>query len=257
MYPAAAAAGHVLPLLIAATGAAHTITVHAGDNLSKLAAQHCQTAAGKPAASDWTGWYAANRAVIGADPDLIRPGQMLRPACYQAPATARRSGPAHAAASHDLVPVPGYQPRHSARRAAVRHGRTWGITYGYPNYCGDGDGDGWDIPCARLRPRPAHRKTATAAAATRQVPGRTYTRTYTGVPGSFQACVIQRESSGRANAVNPASGAGGLYGFLPSTWRSLGYSGLPENAPVWEQDQAFQREYALDGVAPWRPSDGC
>lgn len=38
--------------------------------------------------------------------------------------------------------------------------------------------------------------------------------------------MIARESGGNAQAVNPASGAGGLYQFLPGTWQSLGYSGL-------------------------------
>jgi LysM repeat protein len=75
--------------------------------------------------------------------------------------------------------------------------------------------------------------------------------------GSFQACVIQRESGGDATAVNPSSGAGGLYQFLPSTWASLGYSGLPQNAPVSEQTQAFNTLYAEDGSSPWAPSDNC
>jgi resuscitation-promoting factor RpfC len=75
--------------------------------------------------------------------------------------------------------------------------------------------------------------------------------------GSFQTCVITRESGGNASAVNPASGAGGLYGFLPSTWQSLGYSGLPENASVAEQNAAFQKEYAAAGASPWSASDGC
>jgi len=78
-----------------------------------------------------------------------------------------------------------------------------------------------------------------------------------GVPASFQACVIARESAGNARAVNPSSGAGGLYGFLPSTWASLGYSGLPEDAPVAVQDAAFAKEYAEAGTSPWQPSDDC
>jgi soluble lytic murein transglycosylase-like protein len=76
------------------------------------------------------------------------------------------------------------------------------------------------------------------------------------VPGSFQECVIARESGGDASAVNPASGAGGLYGFLPSTWASLGYSGLPEDASVAVQTQAFDKLYAEAGTTPWS-SDGC
>jgi Transglycosylase-like domain len=74
---------------------------------------------------------------------------------------------------------------------------------------------------------------------------------------AFQACVIQRESGGDPSAVNPSSGAGGLYGFLPSTWQALGHSGLPENASVAEQNQAFQHQYARSGAAAWAPFDGC
>lgn len=80
---------------------------------------------------------------------------------------------------------------------------------------------------------------------------------YYGAGGSFQQCVISRESGGSATAVNPSSGAGGLYGFLPSTWQSLGYSGLPENASVATQNQAFQKAYASEGSAPWSAFDGC
>ena len=76
-------------------------------------------------------------------------------------------------------------------------------------------------------------------------------------PGSFRSCVIQRESSGNPRAVNPSSGAGGLYGFLPSTWHGLGFSGLPENASVAEQNDAFAKEYAQSGTSAWAPYDGC
>jgi hypothetical protein len=79
----------------------------------------------------------------------------------------------------------------------------------------------------------------------------------TGGMSAFQACVIQRESGGNPSAVNPSSGAGGLYQFLPSTWQALGHSGLPENASVAEQNQAFQQQYAQSGTAAWAPYDGC
>ena len=82
------------------------------------------------------------------------------------------------------------------------------------------------------------------------------TATYSG-SGGFQSCVIQAESGGDAAAVNASSGAGGLYGFLPSTWQSLGYSGLPENASVAEQNAAFAKEYAQSGSAAWSAYDGC
>ena len=80
---------------------------------------------------------------------------------------------------------------------------------------------------------------------------------YSASSGSFQQCVIQAESGGNAGAVNASSGAGGLYGFLPSTWQALGHSGLPENASVAEQNQAYQQEYAQSGGSAWSAYDGC
>jgi hypothetical protein len=80
---------------------------------------------------------------------------------------------------------------------------------------------------------------------------------YSGAPGSFQSCVIARESGGNPGAVNASSGAGGLYQFLPSTWAALGFPGLPENASVAMQNAAFAKAYAESGTSPWAPYDGC
>jgi hypothetical protein len=80
--------------------------------------------------------------------------------------------------------------------------------------------------------------------------------TYRG-SGSMQSCIIARESGGNPRAVNPSSGAGGLYQFLPSTWQALGHSGLPENASIAEQNQAFAQEVAQGGYSAWTPYDGC
>ena len=80
---------------------------------------------------------------------------------------------------------------------------------------------------------------------------------YSAASGSFQQCVIQAESGGNPSAVNASSGAGGLYGFLPSTWQALGHSGLPQNASVAEQNQAFQQQYAQSGGSAWSAYDGC
>jgi LysM repeat protein len=79
---------------------------------------------------------------------------------------------------------------------------------------------------------------------------------YTG-SGSFQSCVIRAESNGDAGAVNGSTGAGGLYGFLPSTWQALGYSGLPEDASVAEQNAAYEKEYSESGASAWAAYDGC
>jgi hypothetical protein len=104
-------------------------------------------------------------------------------------------------------------------------------------------------------PAPAAQPASTTAAT--GAPAAQPSGSYGGVSGSFQACVIQAESGGNPAAVNPSSGAGGLYGFLPSTWQSLGFSGLPENAPVSVQNAAFAKEYALVGSSAWAPYDGC
>ena len=59
--------------------APHEVIVHRGDSLWAIAGRYLG-----PAASDseiaeaWPAWYAANRHVIGSDPDLLLPGQVLR-----------------------------------------------------------------------------------------------------------------------------------------------------------------------------------
>jgi len=78
---------------------------------------------------------------------------------------------------------------------------------------------------------------------------------------AFETCVISRESGGNPQAVNPYSGAGGLFQFLPSTWASLGYAsaypGGAQTAPASVQEDAFAKLYAEAGPSPWRPYDGC
>jgi len=110
-------------------------------------------------------------------------------------------------------------------------------------------------PSAPARGR--HAAPAAAAPAAAPAPAQTSGTVGTGGMSAFQACVIQRESGGNPAAVNPSSGAGGLYQFLPSTWAALGHSGLPENASVAEQNQAFQQEFAQSGTSAWAPFDGC
>jgi resuscitation-promoting factor RpfC len=105
-------------------------------------------------------------------------------------------------------------------------------------------------------PPPAPVTAPVAAPAAVTQPASTSTATYSGGSG-YQACVIAAESGGNPSAVNPSSGAGGLYQFLPSTWAALGHSGLPQNASVAEQNQAFQQEYAQSGTSAWSPYDGC
>jgi resuscitation-promoting factor RpfC len=114
------------------------------------------------------------------------------------------------------------------------------------------------IPVPRQAPAPAAVAAPVAAAAPAAAPAPAPAAgSYSGAAGSYQSCVIASESGGNASAVNSATGAGGLYGFLPSTWQALGYSGLPQNAPVSVQNAAFAKQYAQSGASSWSPYDGC
>ncbi len=75
--------------------------------------------------------------------------------------------------------------------------------------------------------------------------------------GSFQQCVISRESGGNSQVMN-GSGHYGLYQFSYSAWAAAG--GNPAdfgNASAAEQNQVFATAYAQDGTSPWAPYDGC
>jgi|HubBroStandDraft_5_1064220.scaffolds.fasta_scaffold00014_35 LysM repeat protein len=76
--------------------------------------------------------------------------------------------------------------------------------------------------------------------------------------GAFEQCVIRAESGGNPRAYNPST-ASGLFGFLLSTWDSLGlgYPGGAYTAPISVQEEGFDIEYARDGTSPWAPYDGC
>lgn len=60
--------------------AAAEVVVRRGDSLWVIAARHLDAGAGAAEiAAEWPRWYSANRELIGPDPDLLRPGQRLRP----------------------------------------------------------------------------------------------------------------------------------------------------------------------------------
>ena len=80
---------------------------------------------------------------------------------------------------------------------------------------------------------------------------------YSGAAGSFQQCVIQRESGGNSQVMN-SSGHYGLYQFSQSAWDAAG--GNPADfghASAAEQNQVFSSAYAKWGTSPWAPYDGC
>lgn len=53
------------------------VVVTAGDSLWSIARAHLPDPSDADVATHWPRWYAANRTVIGPDPDLIHPGQIL------------------------------------------------------------------------------------------------------------------------------------------------------------------------------------
>jgi hypothetical protein len=185
-----------------------THTVRAGDTLAGLAVTYCHGVA-----NDWTGFYHDNRKVIGANPNLIFPGQhlnLLR--CTDPPALLHLGSTYHAPA------------RHAAAHRAARSGKVWGVTRGYPNFCGDGDGDGWDVKC-HAAAAPAHR-TYRAPARRAAVTGSSR-YSYAGLEAlwvsaggpawaaAHAAEIAECESGGNVYAHNP-SGATGLWQILGS-----------------------------------------
>jgi len=200
------------------------------DTLSPIAARFYGSA------SAWPALWRVNRGAV-RHPDVLAAGQNL---------TLRSRHPQSAGlteAAPAAMPAP---PPTPAAPVQVTHPDPAPAAY-------DGDGDSSDpSPGSSSAAGPAtysHPAPAPSAAPPASV-------SYSAAPGSFQQCVISRESGGNASAVNPSSGAGGLYQFLPSTWASLGYSGSPQSASVATQNAAFHKLYAQSGASPWS-SDGC
>ena len=61
------------------------MTVRTGDSLWSIAANHLRATTDGPGVTDeeidsaWRAWYFVNAQVVGDDPDLIQPGQLLLP----------------------------------------------------------------------------------------------------------------------------------------------------------------------------------
>jgi resuscitation-promoting factor RpfB len=78
------------------------------------------------------------------------------------------------------------------------------------------------------------------------------------VPGADDlnwAGLAQCESGGRPGAVDASGRYGGLYQFDHHTWRGLGGSGRPQDAPADEQTYRAKKLYVSEGASPW-PSCG-
>ncbi len=63
--------------------------------------------------------------------------------------------------------------------------------------------------------------------------------------------IAQCESGGNPRAVSPGGQYRGKYQFSRATWRGLGGSGDPADAPEWLQDRMALKLYRQSGTAPW------
>ncbi|MBV9290883.1 MAG: LysM peptidoglycan-binding domain-containing protein [Frankiales bacterium] len=82
--PVVAPAPRAQPTSSPSIGATHraaaSVVVRPGDSLWTIAARRLGRRATPTAvAASWPRWWATNRSVIGANPDLIHPGQRLTP----------------------------------------------------------------------------------------------------------------------------------------------------------------------------------
>ena len=62
---------------------------------------------------------------------------------------------------------------------------------------------------------------------------------------------LRRCESGGRYDINTGNGFFGAYQFVPSTWRGLGFPGMPHQAPPQMQDEAAQKLQARSGWGQW------
>jgi hypothetical protein len=68
--------------------------------------------------------------------------------------------------------------------------------------------------------------------------------------GDVWARLRRCESGGRYD-IKTGNGFYGAYQFVPGTWRGLGFSGMPHQAPPHIQDEAAQKLQARSGWGQW------
>jgi hypothetical protein len=63
--------------------------------------------------------------------------------------------------------------------------------------------------------------------------------------------IAECESGGNPRAISAGGRYRGKYQFSSETWRNLGGTGDPAEAPEWQQDRLALRLYRQSGTAPW------
>jgi hypothetical protein len=114
-----------------------------------------------------------------------------------------------------------------------------------------------DRPTLTVRRREARLKTSRSALRSRLAPApatsrpaRAPVRVAAVLDDDIWAKLRKCEAGGRYDA-NSGNGYYGAYQFSAGTWRSLGYPGLPHQAPPEMQDEAARRLQARSGWGQW------
>jgi hypothetical protein len=213
---------------------------------------------------DWQQLYAANRAVIGGNPNLIYPGELLH-----------ADAPARSAAHYTSAAPSGNSSGYTVRRgdtlnkvAASQCGNAYdwsGIAAAshLPDAAQITPGEHLTVACTQApvaqqqQPSPRRQQSAPARSGGYSAVTVNASHVSTVGDGSFQACVIRAESGGDPNVMN-SSQHYGLYQFDYGTWVSGGGNGADfGHASVAEQNRVFANVYAARGTEPWSPSDHC
>jgi peptidoglycan hydrolase CwlO-like protein len=110
---------------------------------------------------------------------------------------------------------------------------------------------GWESQVQQIQAIQAQQ--AQQAAASQQAAAAQAQQTVSSWVGNWAIpqAIVECESGGNFNAVNPSSGAGGAYQILPSTWQMYGGSGAPQNASPSQQSAIASQIWADSGPSAW------
>lgn len=217
---------------LADTAGSHT--VRPGESLTSVS----QQVYGTP--DRWSAIYEANRQSIGTDPNLLVAGTVLSlPSTGPSRYTVAPGDTLSSIAAKVFGNASHWQALWSANRSVIGSDPDV-IIAGTVLDVSPGAANAAPAP-ATSTGTAAHQTAATTSTSSSGLPG--------GVAGEFAALRLC-ESSNNYSA-NTGNGYYGAYQFLLSTWRALGYSGLPSQASASTQDAAAYHLYQLSGWGNW------
>jgi LysM repeat protein len=199
---------------------ARTYTVQPGDTLSGIAARF---------GISWKSLYAKNKKAIGSNPNLILAGQVLKLPAGAAAVPAQQAPVTSTPQQSQPVTGSGSQSASSGSQSASSGSQS-----------ASSSSSGQSASSSSSGQQASSQQSASSGG-----------QVSTAGQSAFEKCVSWRESG------NTPTDPDGLYGFLPSTWQQLGYSGTAGQASAATQHAAFQKAYAMWGTSPWAPYDGC